>query len=190
MITECVYSTHSRKRFTFGGLRVEDETCQQTFLYYPRRSTFKYCDSFVDVHFQYNLFHQIKPNSQINVTQRSHKWILNRLYNEYGAIMNMEHEPEHSFVRKLQNLYESSPYYSICQSTKMPKSSYVSAVDTKQPTTNRCKLLTESDLKTGDVESGASNSAVSRMSWNIVSVTAACLIFLFIYLSYIRSLRT
>ena len=170
LLTECFYSTSSKKRFTFGGLGMDDETCQQVFLYYPRSSAFKYCESFVDVYSQYELFRHIKNFGHLtnyletqtkNFTTKSYKWILNKLYNEYEALMNMRDVP-YSFVSKLKQLYDNSPYYSECQPNATNRSSYPIMFSTESATTvaDECKFKEGSDSK-NEVKLGVVSSTGS-----------------------------
>ncbi|CAF0944282.1 unnamed protein product [Brachionus calyciflorus] len=46
LITECIYSTKDRTKFTYGGMGTRQEMCFQFLAYYPRRNDFKGCISF------------------------------------------------------------------------------------------------------------------------------------------------
>ena len=102
---------------TKGGLDLNSEACQHYFLYYPRNSDFKFCESFSDIYDQYEFLSEL-PGGKLQALEpyQSHNSVLDHLYYGYEVLKHMLNVPQ-DLADKLKSLYDNSAYYSICQVT-------------------------------------------------------------------------
>ncbi|CAF1040449.1 unnamed protein product [Brachionus calyciflorus] len=115
LITECVYSTKDRTKFTYGGMKTTQEMCYQFLTYFPRRNDFKGCVSFPAFEDFGNLLLELNKTENFDISSFNTKDQSEFVQAFIKAAIALEKNPNTENIRKqFSKFYDNTRVRYIC----------------------------------------------------------------------------